>query len=85
MTTEKGKNIRSVVLGTVLCLLGSRSYGQFPPAPGTGPGLPETVEAIERARVTTRILYVTAHPDDESAAVLTYWLADCARKLRCSR
>jgi len=45
---------------------------QFPPAPGTGPGLPETVEAIEDARVTTRILYITAHPDDESAAVLTY-------------
>ena len=46
--------------------------GQFPPPPGTGPGLAETVEAIERARVTTRILYVTAHPDDEPGAVLTY-------------
>ncbi len=45
---------------------------QFPPAPGTGPGLAETIEAIDAARVTTRILYVTAHPDDESAAVLTY-------------
>ena len=45
---------------------------QFPPAPGTGPGLPETVETIENARVTTRILYITAHPDDESGAVLTY-------------
>jgi LmbE family N-acetylglucosaminyl deacetylase len=45
---------------------------QFPPAPGTGPGLAETVEAIDAARVTTRILYVTAHPDDESGAVLTY-------------
>jgi LmbE family N-acetylglucosaminyl deacetylase len=45
---------------------------QFPPAPGTGPGLAETIEAIDGARVTTRILYVTAHPDDESAAVLTY-------------
>jgi LmbE family N-acetylglucosaminyl deacetylase len=45
---------------------------QFPPAPGTGPGLPETVEAIERARITTRILYVTAHPDDEPGYVLTY-------------
>ncbi|HYL84886.1 MAG TPA: PIG-L family deacetylase [Candidatus Angelobacter sp.] len=54
------------------CLLGARSYAQFPPPPGTGPGLPETVEAIERARVTTRILYVTAHPDDEPGAVLTY-------------
>src|SRR4029077_18776112 len=46
--------------------------GQFPPAPGTGPGLPETIEAIENARITTRILYITAHPDDESAAALTY-------------
>jgi LmbE family N-acetylglucosaminyl deacetylase len=59
-----------------LCLLASvvppRAYAQFPPAPGTGPGLPETVEAIDSARVTTRILYITAHPDDESAAVLTY-------------
>lgn len=45
---------------------------QFAPAPGTGPGLPETIEAIESARVTTRILYITAHPDDESGAVLTY-------------
>src|SRR5580693_1631211 len=45
---------------------------QFPAAPGTGPGLPETIEAIHSARVTTRILYITAHPDDESAAVLTY-------------
>src|ERR1700674_1970689 len=49
-----------------------RVAAQFPPAPGTGPGLPETVEAIENARVTTRILYITAHPDDESGAVLTY-------------
>ncbi|HWZ96298.1 MAG TPA: PIG-L family deacetylase [Candidatus Dormibacteraeota bacterium] len=48
------------------------AMAQFPPAPGTGPGLAETIEAIDSARVTTRILYVTAHPDDESAAVLTY-------------
>lgn len=40
--------------------------------PGTGAGLAETLEAIERARVTTRILYVTAHPDDESSSILTY-------------
>jgi LmbE family N-acetylglucosaminyl deacetylase len=49
-----------------------RAAGQFPPAPGTGPGLAETIEAIDSARVTTRILYITAHPDDESGAVLTY-------------
>jgi LmbE family N-acetylglucosaminyl deacetylase len=59
----------------VLLLVMSESApgrAQFPPAPGTGPGLAETVEAIDSARVTTRILYITAHPDDESAAVLTY-------------
>src|SRR6202051_2715788 len=55
----------------VFCLA-TPLFAQFAPAPGTGPGLNETVEAIDSARVTTRILYVTAHPDDESAAVLTY-------------
>jgi LmbE family N-acetylglucosaminyl deacetylase len=49
-----------------------RAEAQFPPAPGTGPGLAETIEAIDGADVTTRILYITAHPDDESAAILTY-------------
>jgi LmbE family N-acetylglucosaminyl deacetylase len=53
-------------------ILPRRVPAQFPPAPGTGPGLAETIEAIERARVTTRILYVTAHPDDEPGYVLTY-------------
>jgi LmbE family N-acetylglucosaminyl deacetylase len=55
-----------------IAMLPTRAVAQFPPAPGTGPGLAETIEAIDSARVTTRILYVTAHPDDESAAVLTY-------------
>ena len=53
-------------------VLAPAARAQFPPAPGTGPGLEETVEAIDNARVTTRILYITAHPDDESAATLTY-------------
>jgi LmbE family N-acetylglucosaminyl deacetylase len=52
--------------------IGAGTKAQFPPAPGTGPGLAETIEAIDSAAVTTRILYVTAHPDDESAAILTY-------------
>jgi LmbE family N-acetylglucosaminyl deacetylase len=59
-------------LGMWIALLPTGAEAQFPPAPGTGPGLAETVEAIDSARVTTRILYITAHPDDESAAVLTY-------------
>ena len=60
------------VAALALSLASVRSYAQFPAAPGTGPGLAETIEAIDSARVTTRILYVTAHPDDESGAVLTY-------------
>jgi len=34
--------------------------------------LPDTVQAIGKARITTRILYVTAHPDDETAGLLAY-------------
>jgi LmbE family N-acetylglucosaminyl deacetylase len=58
--------------GLLIGMLVPRATAQFPLAPGTGPGLAETIEAIDSARVTTRILYVTAHPDDESAAALTY-------------
>ncbi len=41
---------------------------------GTGRGIAEAIEAIESARVVTRVLYIDAHPDDESGAVLA-WLA----------
>ena len=34
--------------------------------------LPETMEAINKSRVTTRILFVTAHPDDEWSSLLSY-------------
>jgi LmbE family N-acetylglucosaminyl deacetylase len=61
-----------VLLAALLVALLPRSCAQFPPAPGTGTGVAETIEAIDSARVTTRILYITAHPDDESAAALTY-------------
>jgi LmbE family N-acetylglucosaminyl deacetylase len=61
-----------LIFGALMRFLLPVTFAQFSPAPGTGPGLPETVEAIDSARVTTRILYVTAHPDDESAATLTY-------------
>ncbi|HUL34119.1 MAG TPA: PIG-L family deacetylase [Candidatus Eisenbacteria bacterium] len=64
--------IRLTTLFLLAACLPLSSRAQFPPAPGTGPGLPETIEAIDAARVTTRILYITAHPDDESASTLTY-------------
>jgi len=73
---SKGGFLRFLKSFGLVLLLGllrvPHATAQFPPAPGTGPGLPETIEAIDSARVTTRILYITAHPDDESAAVLTY-------------
>jgi LmbE family N-acetylglucosaminyl deacetylase len=34
--------------------------------------LSESVEAIDKARVTTRILFITAHPDDEASSLLVY-------------
>jgi LmbE family N-acetylglucosaminyl deacetylase len=66
------KTIRILISLALALFAASCSKAQFPAAPGTGTGLPETIEAIDSARVTTRILYITAHPDDESAAVLTY-------------
>lgn len=65
--------VGSTLFGAVFASFSAKPASpQFPPAPGTGPGLPETVEAIDSTRFTTRILYITAHPDDESAALLTY-------------
>jgi LmbE family N-acetylglucosaminyl deacetylase len=64
--------LKSFAVSILTFSLATPLFAQFAPAPGTGPGLNETVEAIDSARVTTRILYITAHPDDESAAVLTY-------------
>lgn len=38
----------------------------------TAQSLPETAEAIQKAQVSTRILFITAHPDDEWSSLLTY-------------
>ena len=67
------KTCRAIFFVIVMATFGCGSLrAQNPAAPGTGRGLPETIDAIDSARVTTRILYITAHPDDESGAVLTY-------------
>ena len=63
----------AIAVASPLAFVALRGRAQFPPAPGTGPGLPETIEAIDSARATTRILYIVAHPDDEGGgAILTY-------------
>ncbi len=67
------KICRAIFFAMVMVTLGCGSLrAQVVGSPGTGRGLPETIDAIDSARVTTRILYITAHPDDESGAVLTY-------------
>lgn len=67
------KSLGLVCAGILLMSISARrASSQFSPPAGTGPGLPDTIEAIENARVTTRILYITAHPDDESSTLLTY-------------
>jgi LmbE family N-acetylglucosaminyl deacetylase len=40
--------------------------------PVSAQALPETVEAINKSRVNTRILFITAHPDDEWSSLLAY-------------
>ncbi len=44
----------------------------FAAAPLAAQSLAETVEAINKSRVSTRILFITAHPDDEWSSMLTY-------------
>jgi LmbE family N-acetylglucosaminyl deacetylase len=46
--------------------------GIFLTTPCLAQSLPDTVESIQKARVTTRILFVTAHPDDEWSSLLVY-------------
>ncbi len=55
-------------------VLGVMATPAFAPriASATAQSLPETAEAIAKARVTTRILFITAHPDDEWSSLLTY-------------
>ena len=52
------------IAAAAICLLAT--------APLRAQSLPETVEAIDKARVTTRVLFITAHPDDEASGLLSY-------------
>jgi len=68
---------RARCLLAIALALGAMSAGAPVAAQGPkleGTSLPEVVEAIQHARVTTRILYVIAHPDDEGGSIglLTY-------------
>lgn len=49
-----------------------RAPAQSPAKDPNGQSLPDAIEAIRHARVATRVLFTTAHPDDESSGLLTY-------------
>jgi len=62
---RRGKRIVLAALLVALCTLA-------PARQACAQSLPETLEAINKARVATRILFITAHPDDETASMLAY-------------
>jgi len=75
---------RAIYLFSVIVSMACGSTrAQISSSPGTGRGLPETIEAIGQRAREHSILYITAHPDDESGAVLTYLRADCTQMWRC--
>jgi LmbE family N-acetylglucosaminyl deacetylase len=60
-----------ILISTVL--LGAFSLSaQKPGKDPNGQSLPDAIEAIDSARVATRVLFITAHPDDEASTLLTY-------------
>jgi len=62
------KRWRTICLATIAAVLPVLSASPQV----TGQSLADTIEAINKSRVTTRILFVTAHPDDEWSSLLTY-------------
>jgi len=65
-----GRTARRNLTLAAIVLAGAAGLAAVPRA--SGQSLADTVQAINKARVTTRILYVTAHPDDETAGLLAY-------------
>lgn len=49
-----------------------RVAAQKPAIDPNGNTLADAVEAIHKARTATRVLFITAHPDDEASSVVTY-------------
>jgi len=57
---------------TLMFTVAIPSHAQRPAKDPNGQSLPDAIEAIDRARVATRVLFITAHPDDEASTLLTY-------------
>lgn len=48
------------------------AIAQKPAIDPNGNTLADAIEAIHKSRVATRVLFITAHPDDEASSVVTY-------------
>ena len=72
--TRKKFFFSAVAAAIALAILFSAipSHAQRPAKDPNGQSLPDAIEAIDRARVATRVLFITAHPDDEASTLLTY-------------
>jgi len=66
----RGRVRRNWIVAAIFLLGAAARIAAIPAA--SAQTLADTVQAINKARVTTRILYVTAHPDDETAGLLAY-------------
>jgi LmbE family N-acetylglucosaminyl deacetylase len=62
----------TTTLALTLMFSAVSSRAQRPAKDPNGQTLPDAIEAIDRARVATRVLFITAHPDDEASTLLTY-------------
>src|ERR1700687_4892338 len=62
----------AMALALALCLLALPAVAQRATKDPNGRTLPDALEAIQKARMATRVLFITAHPDDEASGTLTY-------------
>lgn len=73
---KRARQFAGISALAVLCALSftwtRASAQQEQPAPGRGESVADTLEAIQKARVVTRVLFTVAHPDDEASTLLTY-------------
>ena len=64
--------VAASALALILLFRAFSLHAQRPAKDPNGQSLPDAIEAIDRARVATRVLFITAHPDDEASTLLTY-------------
>ena len=74
---KRGRKLALLLLLVALAIAASSmarrlAAQQANDAPGRGQSVADTLEAIHKARVVTRVVFIVAHPDDEASTLLTY-------------